>query len=236
MSALAHYLETDGLATTLISLIRENSDKIRPPRALWVPFELGRPLGVPNDPAFQKRVLTAALDLLSAKAGPITVDFPEEATDRHGDPTWSPPAVAEAGTDAAALKAEVAAVAALHPNAVKARDRTVFGLTEVGLTDIGDFFAAFLNGEQPASPRSDMRLSDFVKAAMEDLKSAYGEIASIGSGRPSSMQIADWFWGGTAAGRTLLELHVRWADGDDKRLKIIAQNFMIPRTQRHRLE
>jgi hypothetical protein len=30
-----------------------------------VPFELGRPLGVPNDADFQKRVLLAAFDLLA---------------------------------------------------------------------------------------------------------------------------------------------------------------------------
>jgi len=35
-----------------VSLIREQTAAIRPPRALWVPFMLGRPFGVPNDPAF----------------------------------------------------------------------------------------------------------------------------------------------------------------------------------------
>ena len=71
MGGLAHYLEQDGLATTQISLIRLHSEKIRPPRALWVPFELGRPLGPPNDEAFQHRVLKAALDLLAAPSGPV---------------------------------------------------------------------------------------------------------------------------------------------------------------------
>ena len=61
MSALGHYLESEGLATASISLIRLHTEKIRPPRALWVPFELGRPLGVPDDPAFQTRVLRALL-------------------------------------------------------------------------------------------------------------------------------------------------------------------------------
>ena len=46
---------------------------------MWVPFIMGRPFGVPDDPAFQRRVLTAVLRLLEAPAGPLLVEFPEEA-------------------------------------------------------------------------------------------------------------------------------------------------------------
>ena len=59
MGGLGHYLEREGLATAQISLIRVHTEKIRPPRALWVPFELGRPLGTPDEPDFQTRVLRA---------------------------------------------------------------------------------------------------------------------------------------------------------------------------------
>ncbi|MBX7201296.1 MAG: hypothetical protein K1X51_18160, partial [Rhodospirillaceae bacterium] len=62
-----------------ISLIREHSAALQPPRALWVPFMLGRPLGVPNDPVFQQRVLRAALGLLEREQGPVLEDFPEDA-------------------------------------------------------------------------------------------------------------------------------------------------------------
>ena len=61
MGGLAHFLEDEGLATTQISLIRPQTENTKPPRALWVPFELGRPMGAPNDAAFQLRVLRAAL-------------------------------------------------------------------------------------------------------------------------------------------------------------------------------
>ena len=79
MGALSHYLEREGIPTTQISLIREHTEIIRPPRALWVPFELGRPLGAPENPELQHRVLLAALELLDAPEGPLLVDFPEEA-------------------------------------------------------------------------------------------------------------------------------------------------------------
>jgi len=65
--------------TTGISLVRENAVGMQPPRTLWVPFPLGRPLGAPNNPAFQHRVIAAALDLLDCPIGPVLEDFPEDA-------------------------------------------------------------------------------------------------------------------------------------------------------------
>jgi hypothetical protein len=59
------------LATTQISLIKEHTLQVKPPRALWVPFELGRPLGVPNDAAWQTRVLQSALELIEVPEGPV---------------------------------------------------------------------------------------------------------------------------------------------------------------------
>ena len=56
MGALGHFLERQGIPTTGISLVREHTEVARPPRALWVTFELGRPLGIPDDAGFQRRV------------------------------------------------------------------------------------------------------------------------------------------------------------------------------------
>ena len=53
MGGLGHYFESEGIASTQISLVRVHTENIKPPRALWVPFELGRPFGVPNDSDFQ---------------------------------------------------------------------------------------------------------------------------------------------------------------------------------------
>ena len=57
MGALANYIERAGVATVSISLIREQSEAVRPPRALWVPFALGRPLGSAASAEFQKNVM-----------------------------------------------------------------------------------------------------------------------------------------------------------------------------------
>ena len=94
VSALAHYLEDEGLATVAISLIRPQTENTKPPRALWVPFELGRPFGPPSDTAFQKRVILAALGMLERDNGPVIIeDFPDDDPRWQPDPRWRPPRI-----------------------------------------------------------------------------------------------------------------------------------------------
>mgnify|MGYP001771118914 CR=1 FL=1 len=57
---LAAAIERAGVTTTSISLLKEVTSVIRPPRALFVPFPMGYPLGAPNDTALQHRRTSAA--------------------------------------------------------------------------------------------------------------------------------------------------------------------------------
>lgn len=57
-------MERSGISTVAIQLLEEVATKVRPPRALWVPFPHGYPLGRPGDPEVQHRVLEACLRLL----------------------------------------------------------------------------------------------------------------------------------------------------------------------------
>ena len=52
---LARALELTGISTTSISLVREHTGKVKPPRALYVPFPFGHALGRPDDPEPQHR-------------------------------------------------------------------------------------------------------------------------------------------------------------------------------------
>lgn len=60
--------------------IREQIYSTAPPRGLFCDFPLGRPLGVPNDAAFQRRVIDAAFELLAAPE-PLVTDFGETIED-----------------------------------------------------------------------------------------------------------------------------------------------------------
>jgi hypothetical protein len=61
---VAAELERQGIATVAIQLLREVARRVRPPRALVVPFRHGYPLGEPHRPAGQRAVLEAALRML----------------------------------------------------------------------------------------------------------------------------------------------------------------------------
>ncbi|HEX7581137.1 MAG TPA: hypothetical protein VF580_14160 [Thermoanaerobaculia bacterium] len=73
---VAGELEKRGIATTSITMLREVTEKVGTPRALIVPYPLGYPLGRPNDPELQTRILRAAFSLLERPGpGPIVEDF-----------------------------------------------------------------------------------------------------------------------------------------------------------------
>ena len=52
-----------------------------------MPFELGRPFGVPHDSEFQLSVLRKVLGLIERKKGPILEDFLEDAPDSKESPS-----------------------------------------------------------------------------------------------------------------------------------------------------
>jgi hypothetical protein len=60
---IASVIEKGGVATVCLSLLREVAEKVRPPRTLFVPFPVGYPLGMPDQPELQHSVIRAALDL-----------------------------------------------------------------------------------------------------------------------------------------------------------------------------
>lgn len=64
VSLIAAELERRGISTVALQLLKMVAEKVRPPRALFVPFAHGFPLAAPDDPERQLRVIEAALELL----------------------------------------------------------------------------------------------------------------------------------------------------------------------------
>jgi hypothetical protein len=234
VSALAHYLEEKGLATVAISLIRPQTENTRPPRALWVPFELGRPFGPPNNAAFQSRVVLAALRMLERDNGPVIIeDFPDDDPRAQPDPAWRPPvpAAAAAGSAearAAALEAEIPALQSAHQHWVVQNGRTTVGLAGLPITECGRYVAEWLRGKAPPSSREAFSAPLFLRFAVDDVKAYCLEAAAAGAARPSSRQLADWFWNETATGAAILALRAALLTAEDERLRLIASNFMVP--------
>jgi hypothetical protein len=63
---IASVIEKAGIPTTSVSLLREVTEKVRPPRSLCVPFPVGYPFGKPLDVELQLRVIRQALALLES--------------------------------------------------------------------------------------------------------------------------------------------------------------------------
>jgi len=87
---VAAELERQGVSTVAIQLLRYVAEKVRPPRALVVPFRHGYPLGKADDPLSQHAVIEAALKMLEDRSlkPPAIVDYNQRknndlATDPH---------------------------------------------------------------------------------------------------------------------------------------------------------
>jgi hypothetical protein len=83
VSLVAAALEQQGISTVVVQLLRLVTEKVRPPRALIVPFRHGYPLDSPNDPEKQRAVITAALNLLANPdlKPPAIVEYGKQKTE-----------------------------------------------------------------------------------------------------------------------------------------------------------
>jgi hypothetical protein len=226
---LARALETAGVATTSISMVREHTEKVKPPRALFVPFPFGHALGRPNDPDLQHRVLRAALDLLAEPDGPVLRDFPDEA-----EPGDQPPAPTQASVVAPAATVpddpalETSQTRQYHEQwLARSGGRTAFGLAGIPATrfrGVVRFLQAFAAGEETDMDErpADMPLPNFIRYCADDWKALYYE-ARLAM-KPSSRgdDVARWFWGETAAGQVLRRVRDRLDASEDPRWKAAA--------------
>lgn len=206
--------------------MREHTEIVRPPRALWVTFDLGRPLGIPDDPPFQRRVVKAALDLLARTDGPVLADYPEdvpEVTDFSG---WACPInLAPSQTDS--LATEIDRLATWYDQSVARQGRTTVGVSGLDMPDAGALVNRALAGDLPeAQP---------LKEAIDDLRAYYLEAASAFPDPGTSATRKKWFWDETQLAKAMLALQPKLAQSDDPQHKILANLTLIPATERHRL-
>ena len=217
--------------------MREHTAALVPPRALWVPFMLGRPFGVPNNATFQRRVLLAALRLLERETGPVLEDFPDEAP--YDDLGAAPvdlvcpvsfPSMPSGGTLGERLAEEVARLQAWHEVAIHYRGRTTLGVTGLQPPEIAEFLASWLTGAPRPTFRDGIASGDALKLACDELKAYYYEAKSIQPGRHASAEIHDWFWMQTAAGQVLRAIRDQAAQSSDPSMKTLAMLTLIPRS------
>lgn len=67
MGLIQSVIERSGIPTVSITLLREITQKVEPPRALFVNRPLGYPLGAPHDRELQTRIIVRALGMLGQR-------------------------------------------------------------------------------------------------------------------------------------------------------------------------
>ena len=205
---------------------------INPPRALWVSFMLGRPFGVPNDAAFQARVLTAALRLLEAPSGPVLADYPEDApaSDDEAQGVACPVSFAQAADSSpeAALVREVDELQPWHDRARERRGHSMVGLSKLSPVAAAQALAQFLR-DQTITPIDGLNTGETVKLVCEDLRTYYYEAAAARPGTPNADAIQNWFWRDTACGQAFLALYKICVASSDASLQKLQATSLVPR-------
>ncbi len=202
MSVLAHVFEAAGIATVVLSSVREMAAKVSPPRVLHCEFPLGRPLGKPGDAAFQHDVLGRAFALLETASGPVFTEYPEviEAEDQPVACALPPrydPTLPAAVDEARGLR--------------RAYDRAVAkrGATSVGRVMTADEVPAVVGLLQEIADGVDWKsvtLPGTTTAVCHDIRTYYEEAALelVDGPAPGARAMEDWFFEKTEAGRTML--------------------------------
>ena len=223
MSVLARVFESAGLTTVAVALVREHAERVRPPRALWVPFYFGYALGKPDDPIFQHEVIAAALNTVNATTGPVLAEYPEDAGP-VGMPQASDVVSAVTDGDTKGLDAagEITALRGYYERWQEQRGRTAVGITGIpqrrfrGIIRFLEAYAASDDADMDERP-ADVSVPQFARYCADDLKAFCYEARMAQRPNDSEAEIHSWFWGETAVGALIDSITQRLnATGDAK--------------------
>jgi hypothetical protein len=203
-----------GIATVQISLVRSVTEATKPPRAIWVPFPFGRPLGPPNRPDIQLDVLRRTLAMANQITGPVLIDYDGPEGDEHvKDTAWScpvtfPAAVPESESDAlvAQLRQEAQLLRPWFDEGQRTRGRSSVGTSGKGVDSIDEMLAILVRFAADA----DMSVPDgyshpmpqLLRYITDDVRDFYYEaaISKPGAAFPSPLDLLEWFFLQTVAG------------------------------------
>lgn len=87
MGLVARFIEDAGIATLTMSVGRDITEQVVPPRAVFVDYPMGNEIGRPGNLDEQRAIVRAAFAALAEMARPGTIvdlPFSLEATDERG--------------------------------------------------------------------------------------------------------------------------------------------------------
>jgi hypothetical protein len=216
---IARVLEERGLSTVGISLVREHTVKIKPPRAVWVPFPFGMSIGHRHDVKEQRAVLDLAFSTFDAPSGPVLLDFVAAERRERAAPLQSSDVEIEAHARTIDLASEV--------ESTRARWKAHPGLSGVAPEHFGElarFLANYMPGDEAgyAGRPPEVALLQFIRYAVEDLRVMYMEARMQAQPDEASDDRQRWLLASTALGVLMRTLRDRMEASDDPKFKAAA--------------
>ncbi len=226
MGTLASVLEQDGFATVALSSIRGQIEITSPPRALHCDFPLGRPLGKPNEPEFQRDVLIEAFSLLEEPTGPVLVDYPISIEDDADAPLSCPiPPADTSGRHPAAAEALGLLPAWRRTQETYGRSTVGKVITAEQVPDMLDLFVRIGDGES----WKDVGFPGDPTKVAADIKNFYEEAAiSLSDDPPSARSAESWFVKKTLAGQLIQTARIKMKEAD---VNFYFWYYLLPMTQ-----
>lgn len=220
---------------------------MKPPRTLWVPFQLGRPFGAPRVPDFQRRVLLTALRLLERSDGPILKDFPDPAPDdaaagEDSETGWACPVnlgsknapVSDMDQFRLRLKQEIALLRPWYEQSVRRQNgRRLDGLTTCSPGEIVDHLVGYLEDPTVPSFVEGEPMARGIKLCADDLKHFYYQAALARPAGASGIAVDQWFFLETLAGKLHFDLRRLLLTMADPALRRVGDMSLIPHTMIH---
>lgn len=214
------------MITVQLASNRAQAEAVKPPRALYCQFPLGRPLGKPNDAAYQRRVLDAAFQLLDRRSGPVVETFPDVIEGEAGVPLACPlpphhdPSLPRAVDEAMGLRPA-------YDRQLAATGRTVVGKL-FGPDQVPDIVGLFVRIAEGNAPWQELTALGVPRLVAQDVRGYYEEAAmAIADHVPGANQAEAWFFLKTAAGAALRKTALRMRDEGATQQD---WGFIVPRT------
>ena len=212
----------------VIGLVKLHLEKTTPPRSLWVPFELGRPVGPPANPEFQREVLEQALRMVETTENTTIQDFEKNDPRSAANPAWTAPGLKEHST----IADECVELQSSYQRQCVDKSRTSVGVAKTPVTELAALFDEAYSQNTFKNLRDDISSRLMFRLAIDDLKAYYIEAALADHNSPSSQQLHDWLWQDTLFGRQMRELRHRFMDSGEVKFTDLGTKFIVPHAWR----
>ncbi len=228
---LGQVFEAQGLSTVVLASNLELARRARAPRALFCDFPLGRPVGPPNEPDLQLKVLRAALDLLNRTEGPVLEIFPDVIKDEASSPVSCalPPRY---DPDIPPPVDEASGLLSAWERAYKRNGGTHVGRI-INAEDVPRAIQSFVSVAEGRPWKEVFTSEDAMLQTAADIRVYYEEVATSLAGHVPAAKAAEaWFYQLTETGKLFRQVTAQLrASGQEADMSLMALAYIVPESQ-----